>query len=303
MKEKNLNDFTDGDDAETPMVSVVMIAYNSAPYINEAIAGVVKQHCDFTIRLVICDDASTDSTGEICEKWRQQYPDIIDYHRNEHNLGVQGNYLEALRHCTGKYIAMCDADDYWFDRRKLARQVAYMEKHPECTLTYHRVVNYYESTGEMSLSNGGGAIENSAEGLASRNVITNLSVLYRASAVDQPHLPSWLSEVRLFDYGLHMLVASRGEIKYMSRPMGVYRHLPTAIWSEAEQSRRLEMAISVRKHLITELASRPELTVRLQKACDDMVANASRPINPASRRRVLTRIRAFVSRLLPVPKP
>ena len=135
------------------MVSVVMVAYNSAPYIGEAIAGVLRQKCDFKVQLVICDDASTDNTGGIVTEWDKRHPGVIDYHRNDLNLGVQRNYLKALSLCRGKYITMCDADDYWCCRTKLSRQVAYMEAHPDCTVCYHRVVNYYEATREISLSN------------------------------------------------------------------------------------------------------------------------------------------------------
>ncbi|MDE7181236.1 MAG: glycosyltransferase [Muribaculaceae bacterium] len=290
--------------SDVPMVSVVMVAYNSAPYIAEAIAGVVGQRCAFGVQLVINDDASTDSTGSIVAEWAAQFPGIIDYRRNDENLGVQGNYLAALARCRGKYIAMCDADDYWCDPSKLQRQVEYMETHPECALTYHRVINLYEPSGEMSLSNGGGAVETTAEGLASRNPITNLSVLYRASMMQLDRLPAWLADVRLIDYGLHMLTASRGTLHYSPRPMGVYRHLPSAIWSEAEQGRRLEMALAVRRHLISQLSDRPELTSRLRKACDDMIAAANSPAaTRRSRRPLLTRLRAAVSRLLPRPRP
>ena len=285
-----------------PMVSVVMIAYNSSRYIGQAIEGVVRQRRDFDVQLVICDDASTDSTAEVVADWSRRYPGVIDYHRNERNLGVQGNYLEAFRHCRGRYLAMCDADDYWCCRTKLARQVAYMEEHPGCALTYHRVINYYEATGEMSLSNGGGMVERSAQGLAARNVITNLSVMYRADLLDLRNLPEWLGEIRLLDYAMHMLYAQHGSVHYMSRPMGVYRHLPTAIWSLAEQSRRRDMALDVRRHLIRALAHRPDLTGPLEAACQRMLDAAAAPQAPA-RRSLMSRCRAAVSRLLPVPKP
>lgn len=291
-------------DAERPLVSVVMVAYNSAPYIGEAIEGVVRQRCGFGVQLVICDDASTDNTAEVVRSWDRRFPGIIDYHRNEHNLGVQRNYLEALSRCRGKYITMCDADDYWCCRTKLARQVRYMESHPECALTYHRVINYYEATGEMSLSNGGGLVARTPQELAAHNTVTNLSVMYRADLVNVRHLPAWLPEVRLVDYALHMLFARHGGIHYMSRPMGVYRHLPTAIWSQAEQSRRLAMALDVRRHLIEELADRPDLTDPLRQACDNMVANARRPTaSTTARKPLLSRLRAAISRLFPVPKP
>ncbi len=290
-------------DMSCPMVSVVMVAYNSERYIDEAICGVVGQKCGFGVQLVICDDASTDGTAETVGKWAARYPGIIDYHRNPRNLGVQGNYLEAFRHCRGKYITMCDADDYWCDSSKLRRQVEYMESHPSCSLCYHRVINYYEANGEMSLSNGGGAVEESATGLASRNTVTNLSVMYRASLVDLTSLPSWIADIRLIDYAMHMLFASQGEVHYINRPMGVYRHLPAAIWSEAEAGRRIEMAVAVRRKLIDFFSDRPELRDPLERSCMNMIANYERSKSKgAPRRPVLSRIRGFVSRIIPRPK-
>lgn len=294
-------------DKEQPMVSVVMVAYNSARYIDMAIEGVVRQRADFPIQLVITDDASTDDTGQRVAKWKEKYPDIIEYHRNEKNLGVQGNYLEAFKYCKGRYLAMCDADDYWICRTKLAKQVKYMESHPECAICYHRVVNYYEDKGEMSLSNGNRKMEvRNAEDLSKWNVITNMSVMSRMSLLDFSSLPGWLSEVRLLDYAMHMLfAASRPEntIHYMSRPMGVYRHSSQAIWTMTERNAKLQMAIDVRRHLMQELSDRPEIVRNLQKACDDMERVMEYPSQVKTRRPLLSRIRAAVSRLLPVPKP
>ena len=126
--------------------------------------------------------------------------------------------------------------------------------------------------------------------------------MYRADALDLNNLPTWLSEVRLIDYAMHMLYAQHGDIHYMSRPMGVYRHLPTAIWSLAEQNRRREMAIDVRRHLIEELADRPDLTAPLEEACQRMLnADLTKPAK--TKRSLLSRCRAILSRLLPVPKP
>lgn len=294
--------------SECPMVSVVMVAYNSAKYIDMAIKGVVRQRTDFPIQLVVSDDASTDETPAIVEKWAQQYPDIIEYHRNHTNLGVQKNYLEAFKYCRGKYLAMCDADDYWTCHTKLARQVKYMENHPECAICYHRVINYYEETGEMSLSNGGGPkmqVHN-AEELSKWNVITNMSVLSRRSLLDFDNLPTWLGEVRLLDYAMHLLiVASRpyATIHYMSRPMGVYRHSSQAIWTLSGMKARTEMAIDVRKHLIQQLSDRPEIVKNLEKACREMERVLGNPPQSPHKKRLISRLRAAISRLLPIPTP
>lgn len=123
----------------SPMVSVVMIAYNKEKYIGRAIKGVVDQVTDFSVELIVMDDCSTDSTPQIIQQYADRYPDIVHHFRNQSNLGLQRNYLEGFKHCRGRYMAICDADDYWCYRHKLSKQVRYMEDHPECALTFHRV--------------------------------------------------------------------------------------------------------------------------------------------------------------------
>ena len=318
-----------------PMVSVVMITYNQERYVEKAIRGVLRQKGGYGLQLVICDDASTDGTPAIAEKWQREYPDIIDFHRNPHNIGLARNYVQALSLCRGKYVAMCDGDDYWCSRSKLKLQVGYMENHPDCALTYHRVINYYQGTGEKHLSNGGGASSQSvtAGQLAKRNSITNLSVMYRAELVDLKKLPEWLAEIRLVDYCLHLLYASKGGVHYFSKPMGVYRKAGEGVWTHAESVQRLRMAFDVRVKMIRELQQYPEIVAAIRESCVDhivsMLAEGERGLaehslhligagssitvesleeRVSARRRAIAgkknipaRIAGFLSRLLPLP--
>lgn len=323
-----------------PLVSVVMITYNQAHCIAQAIEGVVNQRgVAGGIELIVSDDASTDDTVAVVERYCRKYPDIVKLYRNERNLGLQGNYLAAFKHCRGRYMAMCDADDYWCSRRKLARQTAYMESHPDCAITFHRVVNYFEETGEKSLSNGGQAVETTIRELAASNYITNLSVMYRRDLVDLKTLPQWLGEVKLLDYGMHMLYAAHGKIHYFRRPMGVYRRVASCTWNMSERFRQLDMAIRVRWHLYDMFRTRPEVAEPLRIASRNiiaaMVAEVGGDPNRKTRveelirhfdledqreailwakpakgapskpflKRLLTATRRIVSRLIPVPRP
>ncbi len=231
-----------------PMVSVMMISYNQEEFIDEAIRGVMLQKVPFDIELIIGDDCSTDSTAERCRYWQQKYPDIIRILPRERNLGVQRNYIDVYNHCRGKYIAVCEGDDYWFDRSKLRRQVEYMEGHKDCTVCFHRVVNYFTDTRTMSLSNGGQKRDTSIADLSRSNYITNLSVMYRRGVFGA--LPDWVEQVTAPDYTFHMLHASKGKIHYMNRPMAVYRQSSKGVWSKAGAERRLRMSLLARKNLI-----------------------------------------------------
>ena len=311
-----------------PTVSVVMITYNQENCIAEAIKGVVKQKFDGTVELLILDDCSTDGTGEVCREWQARYPDVIRYVRNENNLGFQRNYMKAFGYCRGRYVALCDADDYWFYSRKLAVMVGYMDANPDCAITFHRVVNYYTATGEKSLSNGGTKADTTIADLCRSNYITNLSVMYRRELVDLARLPGWIAECRLPDYVMHMLYARHGRIHYFSRPMGVYRKAAGCAWSDSERFAQLNMSLAVREHLIDEFSDEPDARMGLLEsvaaivnamhgcAADDVQRDFARQkalqygidISTAAaqsvpRKRLLSRVRGIVSRIVPLPRP
>lgn len=254
-----------------PMVSVAMIAYNKAGTIAESIRGVLKQKADFPVELIITDDCSTDSTFQIASEFKSRYPGIIKLYRNSHNLGLQRNYIEAFSHCRGKYLAICDADDYWCYPGKLRRQVSYMEKNSGCAITFHRVINYYEADSSKSLSNGGQKTHTTISDLSRSNYITNLSVMYRRELVDLTNLPSWIAEDKSPDYAMHMLYAAHGYIHYFPRPMGVYRLAAGSSWSVTERYTRLKMSLCVREHLINTFSGNTAVIEGLRQASTNIL--------------------------------
>ena len=235
-------------------VSVITLAYNSAPYIADTIKGVVRQKTNFPVQHIISDDCSTDNTYGICQKWQRRYPHIVEPVRNERNVGLQANFMRAYARCRGEYVALCDGDDYWCDHRKLQMMVDYMDAHRDCAVAFHRVINYFEDKGTKSLSNGGQKQIMQITDLARSNTITNCSVLYRRANV--PELPEWIGEIKLCDYAMHILNACHGYIRFFPRPMAVYRQRGTAEWSLqnlTDREKKLNMALDVRQRLIDHL--------------------------------------------------
>jgi len=119
-----------------PLVSVKMITYNHAPYIEQAIEGALMQKTNFPIELVIGEDCSTDGTREIVFEYQKKYPEIIRVITSDKNIGMKKNGYRSAKACRGKYIAFCDGDDYWHHPHKLQKQADYLENHPECGLVY-----------------------------------------------------------------------------------------------------------------------------------------------------------------------
>lgn len=117
------------------LVSISCITYNHASYIRECLDGFLMQQCNFSFEVLIHDDASTDGTQEIIKEYQEKYPDIIKpifQVENQYSKGLRGvmarfNFPRAQ----GKYIALCEGDDYWADPLKLQRQVDFMEENED----------------------------------------------------------------------------------------------------------------------------------------------------------------------------
>jgi glycosyltransferase involved in cell wall biosynthesis len=122
------------------VVSICMITYNNVNYISEAIDGVLIQETTFPYQLILGEDNSTDETRVICEEYALKYPNKILLLPSEKNLGVTPNMIKTIKVCNGKYIAICDGDDYWKDPYKLQKQVDFMEANKNASLCYHKVV-------------------------------------------------------------------------------------------------------------------------------------------------------------------
>jgi len=114
-----------------PLVSVKMITYNHAPYIAQAIEGVLQQKTNFPYELVIGEDCSTDGTRQIVFDYQKKYPAIIRVITSDQNVGMSKNSHLTTKACRGKYVAFCEGDDYWHHPDKLQKQADCLESHPE----------------------------------------------------------------------------------------------------------------------------------------------------------------------------
>lgn len=112
---------------DRPLVSVLMITYNHADYLAEAIEGVLAQKCNFPFELIIGEDASTDATLDVAIDYQKRYPHLIRVIHSRKNVGMNQNTLRILARARGKYVAYCEGDDFWCARDKLEKQVALIE--------------------------------------------------------------------------------------------------------------------------------------------------------------------------------
>ncbi|WP_285815959.1 glycosyltransferase [Thomasclavelia cocleata] len=131
-------------------VSICCITYNQEKYIRKTLEGFINQKTNFEYEILIHDDCSTDNTAEIIKEFEEKYPKIVKpiYQKeNQHSKGIKIFNTFLFPKATGKYIAMCEGDDYWIDNNKIQKQFEIMEKNENCSLCTH-IVRYINETGE-----------------------------------------------------------------------------------------------------------------------------------------------------------
>lgn len=126
-----------------PMVSVYVNCYNHESYLRQALDSIISQRIDFKMEVLVRDDCSTDNTRAIILEYEKKYPEIIIAFLENENLfskKISDFASDILPLCRGRYLAVCEGDDYWLDNNKLTKQVRYLESNPDCILLYNNSV-------------------------------------------------------------------------------------------------------------------------------------------------------------------
>lgn len=215
--------------ANTPKVSVVTITYNQEEYIREALDSFVAQKANFDIEVVVSDDCSTDKTAEIIREYAGTHPNLFKPILRKANIGVQANMKSALQAATGKYIALCEGDDYWTDINKLQCQVDLLDASPDMALCFHPVKVKFEAGEEPDKiypKREKDQVFDRLELLRGNYIQTN-SVMYRRQNYE--HLKT---DLLPYDWYLHLYHAQFGRIGFIDRVMSVYRRHVGGLWWE-----------------------------------------------------------------------
>lgn len=137
---------------DAPLVSVRCITYNHENYIAQALDSFIMQKTNFPFEIIVHDDASTDRTAEIIREYEKKYPLIVKpIYEEENQWSKPGNPLGKIVNAAlnGKYVAICEGDDYWIDENKLQMQVDFLENNPEYGMCYTNFNIYYQNRNEF----------------------------------------------------------------------------------------------------------------------------------------------------------
>ncbi len=218
------------------LVSVCMITYNHEKFISEAIEGVLMQKTTFPIELIIGEDCSTDTTRSICIDYQKNYPEIIKLQLPETNKGMMRNFIENMQAATGKYIALCEGDDYWTDPYKLQKQVDFLDANEEYSFCFHDNIILNQKTGEKRIRIGERLIDRTVDLksiILEKNMAT--ATLVFRNIINWKKIPEWFSQIGQGDYGLVVLLAEKGFGQFLPDVMSVYRIHDGGVWSGNKQ--------------------------------------------------------------------
>lgn len=218
---------------DSPMVSVVMIAYNVEKYISEAIESVLNQEVDFPYELVIGEDCSKDRTREIALAYESKYPDKIRVLQHEKNLGLTPNCIATHNACKGKYIALLDSDDYWTNTQKLQKQIDFLEQNPEFTGCGHQSMKIFDlKQRDESLFGEISDKTYTLDDMITHRKFHTSSFVYQKEIWDKcGGIPSSISSN---ERAIYPMVAIFGKIYYMKENMCVYRFTGKGLTSRVD---------------------------------------------------------------------
>ena len=216
------------------MLTVMCLTFNHAEYIRDALEGFVKQQTEYRFEVVVHDDCSTDGTDKICREYADKYPDIIKFYPEEENRyskGTLGQIVRSLAH--GKYIALCEGDDYWTDPQKIQKQLSALEARPDVDICAHSVRQYDVAAGTFRPALFGPSYED--ETISPERVIegdgqfvaTCSLMMRREIYIADNFFPG----MRTYDHDLQMRGAMRGGMLYLKDPMAVYRVNAAGSWT------------------------------------------------------------------------
>lgn len=223
---------------QTPLVSISCITYNHTNYIKQCLDGFLMQQTTFPFEVLIHDDCSTDGTTEIIREYAAKYPDIIKpmYEtENQFKAGKpRGSKVWNFPRAKGKYIAMCEGDDYWTDSLKLQKQVNFLESHPDYTFCFHNAVVHHENSSKSDhlfaqLETRTYHWRENVDGW----IVPTASMVFRREIFESKYYKEYTSSRKMMvgDNPLVRTCGMLGKLYCFSEPMSVYRLQPTG-WTQ-----------------------------------------------------------------------
>ena len=206
-----------------PLVTIQCIVYNHSAFLKQTLDGFVMQKTTFPFEAIVHDDKSTDDSADIIKAYAETYPDIIiPIFETENQYSKHDGSLERIMEnaTKGRYVAVCEGDDYWTDPYKLQKQYDFMEKNPDYVMCYHNAFSDAGIYRGLEINPSERSHQMTHKELLSGWTIPTPTVFYRQEAYKQvEHSKAYVND----DYALELRLASQGKVYYDDSIMSAYR--------------------------------------------------------------------------------
>lgn len=227
---------------ERPVLSILCLTYNHERFLSQALDSFLAQCTNFNFEIVVGEDCSTDGTAAILADYAEKFPNIIKPLWSTVNLGMVGNMRRTQAACVGRYIAICEGDDYWTDPCKLQKQVDFLESNADYVLCFHDAFVLRGDVIDMRPQLGRRFRRNaSASDLMGGWLISTLTVCYR-NVLDS--IPPEFDQVPLLDLCLWSLLGEHGKGAFLGEiKPAIYRVHNGGVISNKSEDRKRRMTM------------------------------------------------------------
>jgi glycosyltransferase involved in cell wall biosynthesis len=225
-------------------VCVLVNTYNHEKYIEECLLSIIVQETTFPFKIIVHDDNSTDGTQKILLEYQEKFPEKISLileKQNQWELG-NSNLAMLLTWIESDFVSLCEGDDYWNSKDKMAIQEKILTDNSDISLSYHAVdiQNQLDNDNYAKQLLNRLNIKRSSSPelqLGQFNFIMTGSVMFRNRVIKQSYLAGIHALVPV-DWLLFAALAEGGKINYLATKLSTYRIHIGGAWSTANREIR-----------------------------------------------------------------
>ena len=245
-------------------VTVVVHTFNHEQYLEQCLNSILDQSYFNHLKIMIIDDASTDSTPSIIKRYKEKYPkkmSSILLLKNQRTIGkVPG--MDFYKELNSEFLSFCDGDDFWIDSFKLEKQVNILERNREVGLVhsdYKLLIKkddiwaiFERTTSERSKA---GQTTSYADFYFGNNIKAS-TVILRSDAVDWVFIEK-SQHIVAIDWLMYLNVSVNYRIQYLEDSTAVHRVTENGLWNGQDTRTKELMKSEIRWHCASNFPDGP----------------------------------------------
>ena len=223
------------------LVSIACLTYNHEKFISEALDSFLAQKTNFSIEIVVYDGGSQDGNRKVIENYQKKYSEIIKPIFPEKDPGIARSFYNLIKSCKGKYIALCEGDDYWTYANKLQEQVELLEKENTYSLCF-TLIDIVNEEGKIINKNSGIKTDLTHLDILSGGIPQMPTVVFKRTSLPET-FPKEFFSASYLDHFLYALVTLAGAAKFINKSTAVYRQHSLGSYSAVTIEEKIQKTI------------------------------------------------------------